>query len=172
MRKCLIFLLCISLLSVVASAAELEGDPDNWGEYYVDPDDVVIGEVVSVNVGSYGSRSSDTEDMENDTLEASSVIEDDSASFLDTSDSVSSNADNGISLMSVNPVSSSDTSGLKAALLGILGDYDAIIVEYTNGNYTSREVTPDYVWICSFCLLALFIYCLFRLLGGWLIRKA
>lgn len=79
-----------------------------------------------------------------------------------------------ISVSSVSPVKPSDASGLKAALLGVLGNYDPVVVEYqySSGNgYTNylREVQPDYVWICSFALLALVIFCLFRL-GGALIR--
>lgn len=79
-----------------------------------------------------------------------------------------------ISLASVAPVTPSSTSGLKAALLGILGNYDPVVVEYqySSGNgYTNylREVQPDYVWLCSSALLALVIYCLFKL-GGGLIR--
>lgn len=79
-----------------------------------------------------------------------------------------------ISVASVSPVEPGDTSGLKAALLGVLGSYDPVIIEYqfSSGNgYTNylREVQPDYVWICSFALLALVIFCLFRL-GGALLR--
>lgn len=79
-----------------------------------------------------------------------------------------------ISVTSVSPIEPSDTSGLKAALLGVLGNYDPVIVEYqySNGNgYTNylREVQPDYVWLCSCALLALVIFCLFRL-GGALLR--
>lgn len=79
-----------------------------------------------------------------------------------------------ISVSSVSPVKPSDTSGLKAALLGVLGNYDPVIIEYqySSGNGYSnylREVQPDYVWICSFVLLALVIFCLFRL-GGALLR--
>lgn len=79
-----------------------------------------------------------------------------------------------ITVTSVSPVDPSDTTGLKSALLGVLGSYDPVIVEYEysdrNGyrNYL-REVQPDYVWLCSCALLALVIYCLFRL-GGALLR--
>lgn len=78
-----------------------------------------------------------------------------------------------ISLASVSPITPSSTSGLKAALLGILGNYDPVIVEYqySSGNgYTNylREIQPDYVWLCSAALLALVIYCLFKLGGGLL----
>lgn len=79
-----------------------------------------------------------------------------------------------ISVISVSPIKPSDTTGLKSALLGVLGDYDPVIIEYqyNSGNGYSnylREVQPDYVWICSFALLALVIFCLFRL-GGALLR--
>lgn len=78
-----------------------------------------------------------------------------------------------ISVSSVSPIRPSDATGLKAALLGVLGNYDPVVVEYqySSGNgYTNylREVQPDYVWICSFVLLALVIYCLFRLGGALL----
>lgn len=77
-------------------------------------------------------------------------------------------------LSSVAPVTPSDTSGLKAVLLGLLGDYDPVIVEYqyqSSQGYNNylREVQPDYVWLCSFALLALMIFCIFRL-GGALLR--
>lgn len=80
-----------------------------------------------------------------------------------------------ITVTSVSPVEPSDTSGLKSALLGVLGNYDPVIVEYrySDGDGRSRflrEVQPDYVWLCSCALLALVIYCLFRL-GGALIRE-
>ena len=75
---------------------------------------------------------------------------------------------------SVAPVTPSDTSGLKAVLLGLLGNYDPVIVEYqyqSSQGYNNylREVQPDYVWLCSFALLALMIFCIFRL-GGALLR--
>lgn len=77
-------------------------------------------------------------------------------------------------LTSVAPVTPSDTSGLKAVLLGLLGNYDPVIVEYqyqSSQGYNNylREVQPDYVWLCSFALLALMIFCIFRL-GGALLR--
>ena len=79
-----------------------------------------------------------------------------------------------ISVISVAPIKPSDTTGLKSALLGVLGDYDPVIIEYqynSGSGYSNylREVQPDYVWICSFALLALVIFCLFRL-GGALLR--
>lgn len=81
----------------------------------------------------------------------------------------------GISILtSVAPVTPLDSSGLKAVLLGLLGNYDPVIVEYqyqSSQGYNNylREVQPDYVWLCSFALLALMIFCIFRL-GGALLR--
>lgn len=71
------------------------------------------------------------------------------------------------------PVTPGDTSGVKAVLLSFIGDYDPPVVQYeytTSSNYKQyvNEIQPDYVWICSFALIALFIYCLFKLGGGLL----
>lgn len=84
----------------------------------------------------------------------------------------------GISLLSaVAPVTSDDTSGLKAVLLSFIGDYDPIVAEYkymnTNGTSYSylRDIQPDYVWLCSCALLVLMIYCLFKLGGALLCRR-
>lgn len=83
-----------------------------------------------------------------------------------------------VSLRSVvSPVDPSDTSGLKAALLGVLGSYDPVVVEYqyqnANQQYYSylREIQPDYVWVWSCVLLIVFIWCLFRLGGAIICRR-
>lgn len=81
-----------------------------------------------------------------------------------------------VHVRSVSPVTPSDTTGLKSVLLRVLGNYDAIIVEYqyqnANNSYYSylREVQPDYPWMASFLMLSLVVYCLFRLGGGILGR--
>lgn len=72
------------------------------------------------------------------------------------------------------PVTPNDTTGLKAVLLSFIGSYDPPVVQYeytTSNNYKQyvNEIQPDFVWICSFALIALFIFCLFKL-GGALIR--
>lgn len=71
------------------------------------------------------------------------------------------------------PVTPSDTTGVKAVLLSFIGNYDPPIVQYeytTSNSYKQyvNQIQPDYVWICSFALIALFIYCLFKLGGGLL----
>lgn len=77
-------------------------------------------------------------------------------------------------LVGLSPVTPSDTTGLKAVLLSFIGNYDPPVTQFeytTSNNYKQyvNEIQPDYVWICSFALIALFIYCLFKL-GGALIR--
>ena len=80
----------------------------------------------------------------------------------------------GVSVVAgLTPVTPSDTTGVKAVLLSFIGDYDPPVVqyEYTNSNNYKQyvnDIQPDYVWICSFALIALFIYCLFKLGGGLL----
>lgn len=71
------------------------------------------------------------------------------------------------------PVTPSDTTGVKAVLLSFIGNYDPPVVQYeytTSNNYKQyvNDIQPDFVWICSFALIALFIYCLFKLGGGLL----
>lgn len=81
----------------------------------------------------------------------------------------------GISRVSVPPVTPSSTSGLKAALLTVLGNYDPVVVVYEyniSSSSSSRYVTDtqlDYAWIASAVLLCLVIWCLFKL-GGALLR--
>lgn len=88
---------------------------------------------------------------------------------LDTSDMVLQSVD----VYSVSPVTPQNTTGLKSVILGLIGNYDTVVTDYTytsNNGYISHtiEVQPDYVFICSFVMLCLVIYCLFRL-GGALI---
>lgn len=81
----------------------------------------------------------------------------------------------GVSRVSVPPVTPSSTTGLKAALLTVLGNYDPVVVVFqynTSGSgYSSyaTDIQPDYAWIASAALLCLVIWCLFKL-GGALIR--
>lgn len=72
------------------------------------------------------------------------------------------------------PVTSS--SGLKGALLSILGEYDPPVVVYqyqnsSSGSYSYlREVVPDYPWIGSCLCLLLLLYGIIRF-GGVLCRR-
>ena len=81
----------------------------------------------------------------------------------------------GISRVSVPPVTPSSTTGLKAALLTVLGNYDPVVVVYqyntSSSGYSSyaTDIQADYVWIASAVLLCLVIWCLFKL-GGALFR--
>lgn len=85
---------------------------------------------------------------------------------------VADTGDSGISLMADAPITASDTSGLKAVLLTVLGDYEPILFEYQYGNSSvAREVFQDDVWLCSFWMLMLLTFCVFKLIGGWLTRK-
>lgn len=81
----------------------------------------------------------------------------------------------GSQLLSLSPLTPSNTSGFKSVLLGLLGNYDTIVTVHqyqtSSSGYTSyvTDVQPDYVWIAGAALLLLMIYCLFRL-GGALIH--
>lgn len=81
----------------------------------------------------------------------------------------------GVSRVSIPPVTPSSTSGLKAALLTVLGNYDPVVVVYqyntSSSGYSSyaTDIQLDYAWIASAALLCLVIWCLFKL-GGALLR--
>ena len=76
----------------------------------------------------------------------------------------------GTSVYSLNPVSSSDSNGLKAVMLSLIGDWDSIVVEHayesTNGytNYV-REIQLDYPWLCSCAIFLVVLFCVLR--GGF-----
>lgn len=76
-----------------------------------------------------------------------------------------------VDVYSVSPITSDSTTGLKSVILGLIGSYDTIVTDYTynsNNGYVQHtiEVQPDYVWMGSFLLLCLILYCLFRLGGA------
>lgn len=81
----------------------------------------------------------------------------------------------GVSRVSIPPVTPSSTTGLKAALLTVLGNYDPVVVVYqystSSSGYSSyaTDIQPDYAWLASAALLCLVIWCLFKL-GGALLR--
>lgn len=81
----------------------------------------------------------------------------------------------GVSRVSIPPVTPSSSTGLKAALLTVLGNYDPVVVVYqyntSSSGYSNyaTDIQPDYVWIASAALLCLVIWCLFKL-GGALVR--
>lgn len=81
----------------------------------------------------------------------------------------------GIARVSVPPVTPSSTTGLKAALLTVLGNYDPVVVVYqyntSSSGYSSyaTDIQPDCAWVASAALLCLVIWCLFKL-GGALLR--
>lgn len=81
-----------------------------------------------------------------------------------------------VSVRAVNPISPSGSVSIKNSLLSIIGDYDAVVVEYqyqsSQGYYSYlREVQPDYAWLCSAAFLLVFVFCLFRLGGALICRR-
>lgn len=68
-------------------------------------------------------------------------------------------------------VSASDTSGLHAIILSLIGDYNPVVKDYTyqsSSGYTSHsiEITPDWSWICTAALFIVVVYCTFKFIGG------
>lgn len=68
-------------------------------------------------------------------------------------------------------VSANDTSGLHSIVLGLLGDYNPVVKDYTyqssNGYYQhSIDIQPDWSWIATAALFIIVIYSVFRFLGS------
>ena len=168
LKKFLISLFLVFSLVTSVTATEVFGDAEFTGEYAIDPEEVVIGETVRITTDEELSMFWSSPAQE-DLLEAASFEEEVSVA----SEGADTSTDGSASISALAPITADDTNGLKSVLLGILGDYEPILFEYTYGsNYnTGREVFQDDVWICSFWMLALLVYCIFRLLGGWLSRK-
>lgn len=70
----------------------------------------------------------------------------------------------------VSPITPNNTNGFKSIILGVLGNYDPVIVEYayqSSQGYTSylREVQPDYAWMITAAIFLVMLYSVFRILG-------
>lgn len=169
------FVLCSSV-----SAVELDSSSDEKPNEDVSKIEEIIQEVhkespvadVSGQGISSGSSDSEVSSGGNTIYVLESPASSEGSNYdYHTDIPVGASIDN-ITFSSVSPIKPSDTSGLKSALLGVLGNYDPVVVEYqySDDGRTRflRQVQPDYVWLCSCALLALVIYCLFRL-GGALI---
>lgn len=72
-------------------------------------------------------------------------------------------------------ISASDTSGLHSVILGLIGDYNPIVKDYTytttsyNGQVTTNhsiDIQPDWSWICTCAIFLIIVFCIFRLIGG------
>lgn len=65
---------------------------------------------------------------------------------------------------SVAPVTPSSSNGFKAIILGLIGNYDPVVVEYryqntSTGTYSYlRQIEHDYPWIASACIFALLLF--------------
>lgn len=117
-----------------------------------------------LNEDDSNEDSTDFPEVSTDYTEISDYVDDPNIPYLPDGSEL-------IAVRTVSPVTPSNSTGLKSALLSVLGNYDAIIVEYQYTSYNGtvsylREVQPDYVWIWSCILLIVVLYSLFRLLGG------
>lgn len=161
-RKCVTFLLFSAILfgCVISVGAVPLIDPLT-GEVISD------GSSAALSDPEYGEDVSSPEDPVSDP----EILEEGNSDYT-VVESLSDPIDTSVSLYANAPIESGDTTGLKAVLLDLLGPYEPILFTYSYGtNSTGREVFQDDVWLCSFWLLAIMVFCLFRMIGGWLSRK-
>lgn len=73
-------------------------------------------------------------------------------------------------------ITASDTTGLKAVMLTLLGDYETTVTDYEyrtgSNSYTSHSINieRDWTWICSCGIFGILLWCTFRSIGGILCR--
>lgn len=73
---------------------------------------------------------------------------------------------------SLQKVSAEDTTGFKAVMLSLLGDYETTITDYEyrtgTSNYTSHSISieRDWTWICSCGIFAILLICTFKTIGA------
>lgn len=82
-----------------------------------------------------------------------------------------------IVVYALDPITSSNTTGLKSVLLGVIGPYENIVTEYRylNNNQSAysylREITPDYPWFGSLAVFLVLLFSVFRIGGNLLWKK-
>lgn len=73
-------------------------------------------------------------------------------------------------------ITAADTTGLKAVMLTLLGDYETTVTDYEyrtgSSQYTSHSISieRDWSWICSCGVFGILLWCTFRSIGGILCR--
>lgn len=82
-----------------------------------------------------------------------------------------------IVVYALDPITSSNTTGLKSVLLGVIGPYENIVTEYRYQNYNAtqysylREITPDYPWFGSLAVFLVLLFSVFRIGENLLWKK-
>lgn len=76
----------------------------------------------------------------------------------------------GTSVYSLNPISPTESNGLKRIMLSLIGDWDSIVVEHeyqSSQGYSNyvREIQLDYPWLCSCAIFLVVLFCVLR--GGF-----
>lgn len=169
----LIFPLLLTLTLCIPAYA-VEGEEvaaDTPIEETVEMEPTIFNESTPEEVVSDETTPAETPDDSGDSGDgASDSASGDGSGLLDDATLV------GVTTYGLSPVTPSDTTGLKSVLLEFIGEYDPVIVEYeyenSNGYSTFlREIQPDYVWLASCGMLALFVLSLFKLGGAILCRR-
>lgn len=155
-RKLLIFFLCFALSSCIAFA----DDAENINESIQDDNDT-SEDILSTNDSS-GSYTLDINLNRSDEPQQVVIVDDLELVSRDTTK------------LRISP---SDSSGLKAVMLTILGDYETTITDYTyqsgSSQYYSHSISieRDWAWLASACMLGLMTFCTFRFIGGLLCKR-
>lgn len=153
MRKILIFFLLFTIGSVCIFADdELSNDSEPVQDNSNDTTPVVVDITQLVNSIS----SNDRDDQDENKITSVEIVEPELVNVSST----------------LQKISAEDSSGFKAVMLSILGDYETVVTDYeyrnNNNTYYSHSITieRDWAWICSCGVFALLLYCTYRAIGG------
>lgn len=172
-RLSIMFIVCVCLFCIVSSADDVLTDDEinasyaaTLGEEYEPVSEPIEDELDPDQSSTAGSSPEDPLYVQIETgvlPEDTTVYADDGVITLDD------NSSGTFSLMA--PVEPDDTTGVKSALLSVIGSYDPIVATWQNSNgYTSYEVQIDYVWLVSAAFLLVTLVLVFRIWGVVLSR--
>ena len=191
---CVILVLSFSVTSFADVALDsLEPIPDKSGSSetsdtvteFTEPENNYLNMVLEGIQSDINNLNEKVEVIENDVSSINESISTSDSSTVETSaeETGEVNPELGIDAMTptavnvyaLNPITPQSTTGFKSVLLSLIGDYDAVVVEYQyqnpNNSYYNylREIQPDYCWLCSAAIFLVIVYSTFRL-GGALFR--
>lgn len=151
-RKCFFLVILVNILSIPISAVEAA-------------EAAAVDQMDGLAVGSGAVSDFSVSDLVSDVIPASDGSGDGSFDLLSES----------VAVMALDPITPADSNGLKAIILELLGDYEAVAWDYTytsNNQYVSHsiDIQPDYPWLVSAAVFVVVLFCTFKL-GGTLFSK-
>lgn len=173
MKRFFPLLLCVlALVSLACPALASDAPPGEaeWPEQPVTVETSAGDKDITVNVTVVNEAASPASDTPSDEPPAASAPVE--------SLPVEAPSNDGVILKALDDSAPSDRSPLMEAVYGLFGEYrprTCTVSTYLPDGSVAQSVEPvpglaglDYIWLASFGLFALALYCVFRMIGGLL----